>query len=99
MSFGEEKGQQIFERYGKGFTRGYQERFTPDETIMDIKEIEKALDQSRFRASLSHRKEKDKSYVRLKIYALEGPISLSNVLPVLENMNFRGCNLFLANRV
>lgn len=87
--FGEEKGLQIFERYGKGFTRGYQERFTPDEAIMDIKEIEKALDQSRFRASLSHRKEKDKSYVRLKIYALDGPISLSNVLPVLENMNFR----------
>lgn len=87
-AFGEEKGLEIFERYGKGFSKGYQERFTSEEAIMDIKEIEKALDQSGFRASLSHRKETDKSHVRLKIYAQEGPISLSKILPILENMNF-----------
>jgi len=87
--FGGEKRQHIFERYGKGFSKGYQERFSPDEAIADIKEIEKALAQSDFRASLSYKAEKDKSYIRLKLYAQAGPISLSHVLPVLENMNFK----------
>lgn len=87
--FGEERGAQLFEKYGTGFSGGYQERFTPDDAIKDIKAIEKALDQSSFRASLSHKEEKDKSYVRLKIYSPEKPISLSHILPILENMNFK----------
>lgn len=93
--FGEEKGLQIFDRYGKGFTKGYQENFTPDEAIADIKEIEKTLESTGFQASINscevkgYCEEKDRSFIRLKIYILTGPISLSNVLPVLENMNFR----------
>lgn len=87
--FGEKKGQEIFERYGKGFSRGYQERFTPSEAIIDIQEIEQSLHQSHLHVSLSQQQIKDKSHVRFRIYAQTGPISLSNVLPVLENMNFK----------
>lgn len=87
--FGEEKGQQLFEQYGKGFSRGYQERFTPDEAINAIIAVEKVFEYSEFQVTLSYSDGKDKSHLRLKIYIEDGPISLSNVLPVLENMDFR----------
>ncbi|OJW53910.1 MAG: hypothetical protein BGO67_07535 [Alphaproteobacteria bacterium 41-28] len=89
MSSGEERCQQLFERYGAGFSKGYQERFTADEAIIDISEIEQAIAKSRLRSYLSRTKEEDESKLRFKIYALEKPVSLSDVLPVLENMNLK----------
>lgn len=87
--FGEEKGHQLFEHYGKGFSKGYQEQFTPDEAINDIITIEKVFEYSEFQASLSYSDGEDKSHLRLKVYVQDGPLSLSKVLPVLENMDFR----------
>lgn len=88
-TFGDEKGAALFERYGQGFSKGYQERFTPAEAMLDIQEMEQTLDKSQFRSALSYKDQKDKSYIKLKLYAQSGPISLSNVLPVLENLNFK----------
>lgn len=87
--FGEEKGAALFEKYGKGFSGGYQERFTPHEAITDIKEIEKTLEQAHFQASLTKKKSRDARYARLKVYVTDHPISLSHILPILENMNFK----------
>jgi glutamate dehydrogenase len=87
--FGEEKGQQLFDRYGKGFSKGYQELFTPEEAITDIHELEKTFDQSRLQAALRYEEGKDKSYISLKVYTPEKSISLSHILPILENMNFK----------
>lgn len=86
---GEEKGQHLFEYYGKGFSKGYQERFTPEEAIDDILEIEKVFEHGAFQAALKYSDEKDKSHLKLKIYIQDGPISLFKVLPVLENMDFK----------
>lgn len=87
--FGDEKGVQLFEKYGKGFSKGYQERFTPDEALTDIQEMELACKQYCLRTSLNYRHGKDKNHISFKIYSLEGSISLFQVLPVLENMNFK----------
>ncbi len=87
MDLGEQKGQSLFERYGKGFSRGYQERFTAKEAIIDINEIEQAFAKSRLRAHLSRLEGEKENTLKLKIYSLEGSVSLSDVLPVLENMN------------
>ncbi len=86
---GEEKGQRLFDRYESGFSKGYQERFTADEAIIDIFEIEQALAQSHLRSRLSRIEGKDESILRFKIYSLGGPVPLSDVLPVLENMNLK----------
>lgn len=88
-TFGEENGQKLFEGYGRGFTKGYQERFTALETVIDISEIEKALATSSIRSYLSHIKGEEDNKLQLKIYSLEGALSLSDVLPVLENMNLK----------
>jgi glutamate dehydrogenase len=86
--FGDEKGLQLFEKYGKGFSKGYQERFSPEEASSDIQEMERSCEDYCLRTSVNY-KSKDKDHVRFKIYSLEGAISLSQVLPVLENMNFK----------
>ncbi|MBP6951272.1 MAG: NAD-glutamate dehydrogenase [Alphaproteobacteria bacterium] len=89
MSLGEEKSTRLFERYGLGFKKGYQEKFTAEETIIDIFEIEQAFSQSRLRSRLNQIEGQDNSKLNFKIYSLEKPVSLSDVLPVLENMNLK----------
>lgn len=88
MTMGEEKGQRLFEKYGTGFSRGYQERFKPDEAIIDISEIEQAFAKSRLRTYLSRDLGQEEDRLKFKLYSLEGSVSLSDVLPVLENMGF-----------
>ncbi len=89
MTLGEEKGQHLFERYGASFSKGYQERFDADKTIIDITEIEQAIAKSRLRSHLSRTEGGDESKLRFKIYALDKPVFLSDVLPVLESMNLK----------
>lgn len=88
-TLGEEKGQKLFERYGKGFSKGYQERFIASEAVTDILEIEHALNKSRLRSNLSRIEEQDGSKLKFKIYSVDGPVSLSDILPVLENMSLK----------
>ncbi|MBS0271317.1 MAG: NAD-glutamate dehydrogenase [Proteobacteria bacterium] len=89
---GEEQGQRLFEKYGTGFSRGYQERFTPDEAIIDISEIEHAFAKSRLRTHLSRGLGQEENRLKFKLYSLEGPVSLSDILPVLENMGLSVLN-------
>lgn len=86
---GEEKGLQLFEKYGMSFSKGYQEKFTAQEAGLDINEIESAFSTSGLKASLGYADGEDRNKLKFKIYSVEGPVSLSNVLPVLENMNMR----------
>ncbi|MBP9691805.1 MAG: NAD-glutamate dehydrogenase [Alphaproteobacteria bacterium] len=87
VSKGEQVGLELFERYGKGFSKGYQERFSASEAIIDIEQIEQAFLKLRLRAHFSQLKDQSENMFRFKIYSLDGAVSLSHVLPVLENMN------------
>jgi len=86
---GDLKGKELFERYGAGFTKGYQERFCAEDAILDIQEMEKALATKRLRSNLVQSKAKNKNALTFKVYAVDAPIALSDILPVLENMNLR----------
>jgi len=86
---GEEKGQHLFERYRKAFSRGYQERVSAPDAIVDIQEIEQAIAKSRLRSNLTHVEGQEENKLRFKIYCPGGPVALSDILPVLENLNLR----------
>ncbi len=92
QKYGEVKGQKLCDLYGNGFTKGYQERFTPEKAITDIYEMEQAFAKSRIRANLSIDGATEDAILNFKLYSLDGPVTLSNVLPVLENMNLRVLN-------
>ena len=85
--YGECDCQELFDRYGEGFNKGYQERFTAEEAIKDIQEMERALSEGSLRSHLKYAPGQDKSKLQFKIYSLKDPVSLSDVLPVLKNMN------------
>ncbi len=87
--YGEEKGHFFYDKYGTGFSEGYQERFSPSEAITDIGQIEKAIATCELRSHLSKFGEKEENKLQLKLYSSQGPLTLSTILPVLENMNFK----------
>lgn len=88
-SEGEEKGQELFEKYGYGFSKGYQERFAVTDAIIDIHEIESAFEHAELRSHLNSLDDNESNKLQLKLYSLQGPLVLSNILPVLENMNLK----------
>ncbi len=89
LSSGEKEGARLFDYYGQGFTKGYQERFTANEAITDIFEIEQAFTRKRLRASLTRASGQDENLLKFKIYSTEGSVSLSDILPVLDNMSLK----------
>ena len=86
---GEEKGRHLFEHYGQGFTKGYQERVSAESAVTDIIEIEHAFSKNRLRSNIHWEGAKEENILTFKLYSIEGPVSLSDVLPVLENMDLR----------
>lgn len=75
----------LFAKYEKAFGEGFKERTTLDDTLEDIKCLEKLKDKNTdLRAYRS--KGDGKNTVRLKIYRRGGPLALSKLIPTLENL-------------
>ncbi len=79
----------LLKKYRGAFGKGYQERFKNLHVLHDIEEAEKTLATGEFGARLYIGEATPEHYVRLKIYNLEKPIPLSDILPILENLDLR----------
>lgn len=75
--------------YGKAFPIGYTEHFTPNQAVADIELIEKVYKTGEIAHSLYRPKGMDKCQLRLKIYSPEHPITLSDIIPIMENMGLK----------
>ncbi|QRM53618.1 NAD-glutamate dehydrogenase [Sinorhizobium sp. BG8] len=70
--------------------QGFQEDFTPAEAFADLGLIEAVTPQSPIRISFYHKTgHADPSKVELKIFHAGGAVSLSQRVPLLENLGFR----------
>ncbi len=87
--FGEEQGAKLTEEYGDAFSPGYMDDFEPRAAIDDIKKITD-LNSSEQIAMSFYRKlgEKDND-IRFRLFHLNAPLPLSDVMPVLENLGLR----------
>ncbi|HEV7261291.1 MAG TPA: NAD-glutamate dehydrogenase [Bosea sp. (in: a-proteobacteria)] len=84
--------RQLAERYAEAFGAAYRDRFSPAETLDDIDILQK-LSADRARAVDLYRREGDPpTRANLKVFSRGTAISLSNRVPVLENMGFRVVN-------
>jgi glutamate dehydrogenase len=73
-------------RYQDAFKAGYRELYVPEEALADVIKIE-SLDSPRKVAVRVYREADDEpTEMRLKIYRVGKPVSLSRVMPVLENL-------------
>mgnify|MGYP001170408876 CR=1 FL=1 len=89
--FGEARGREISDCYGSGFPRSYQEEVNANTAVYDIEQLE-ALDDSKSLGILFYKPQEadvDSGQVRLKLYSKNTSMTLSDVLPMLENFGLR----------
>lgn len=79
----------LYRRYYRAFDTGYQELYKGKQALDDILELEEVYKQNPFRVRIYSYPGTDTSCLKLKIYNLGGPLPLSDVLPILENLDLR----------
>ncbi len=88
-TFAPDEARRMRRKYRNAFSRGYQEAFTPQASIYDIREIE-ALTNDKDVAVEFYRKQDDPDELsRLKLYHFDLAVPLSDRLPILENMGLK----------
>lgn len=92
QDFGASKGAALSKKYAPVFSATYQEDFSANEAVDDIKLIELLSENDPLKINLYEpHKNKDHRYY-LKLIQFEKPIPLSDILPMLENMDLRTFN-------
>ncbi|EAR22835.1 NAD-glutamate dehydrogenase [Nitrococcus mobilis] len=87
--YGEETGNRLFNRYGKGFNAAYREDTDPRTAVHDIELLETLQQAGDLAIRLYRPPQAREGLLRFKLFHAERPIILSDVLPVLENMGVR----------
>ncbi len=83
---GEERGVELFHRYGEAFPPGYRDDYLARTAVTDIERIEGLAGDEDIGMSLYHPLEAPEDFLRFRLYRSAGQISLSRVLPLLEDM-------------
>ncbi|MFB7949586.1 NAD-glutamate dehydrogenase [Kitasatospora phosalacinea] len=84
--FGEERAAELSHRYATAFPDGYRADFPPRTAVADLKQIESLSGAGDFRLNLYQPVGAGDDERRFKIYRVGGPISLTEVLPVLQRL-------------
>ncbi len=85
---GELAGGQLATRYANAFSVGYQDRYSANSAVIDVEKIE-ALQPGQLGMHLYRPKSFAEHEVRFKIYSVGGAVTLSDVMPVLENLGLK----------
>lgn len=88
-AFGEEKGNQLFERYKAAFPEVYKTNFTPRTALFDIKHTEELSKEQTLKINFYCPLDQQSNHFRLKIYQHDTIIPLSDALPIIENLAMR----------
>lgn len=89
QEYGEAKGRMMQYRYASAFTSGYKDEVVALKCLVDIQHIELLSEQNPMGMMLYHSQESGSSMVRFRLYHQDPSVSLSDILPILENMGLR----------
>ncbi|MFF0297518.1 NAD-glutamate dehydrogenase [Kitasatospora sp. NPDC004615] len=84
--FGEEHAAELGHKYATAFPDGYRADYSPRTAVADLKQIESLTGEGDFRLNLYQPVGAGDDERRFKIYRVGGPISLTEVLPVLQRL-------------
>ncbi|WP_025771638.1 NAD-glutamate dehydrogenase [Thioalkalivibrio sp. HK1] len=84
--FGEERAAHLFRRYGEAFRSGYREIYSARIAVLDIEKMERIRQGDDIEMSLYRPLHAREGRLRFKLFILGKPVSLSDILPMLENM-------------
>jgi len=87
--FGEETGLELYRRYGEAFPNSYTEDFSARAAASDVRRIESLRERGGFTVNLYRPLEALSDGLRLKLFRQGERITLSGVLPLLENMGLQ----------
>jgi glutamate dehydrogenase len=83
---GEEHGNELFHAYREAFPPGYRDDYLARTAVIDIRRIEGLSSENDLGMSLYHPLEAPEDFLRFRLYRLGAQISLSEVMPLLEDM-------------
>ncbi len=86
---GEERGVELFRSYREAFPPGYRDDYLARMAVADIRRMESLADEDDLGMSLYHPLEAPEGFLRFRLYRSGSPISLSEVLPLLEDMGVK----------
>ncbi len=87
--FQEVQSAELYRRYRRAFDKGYQERYKGADTLDDIKAIENLSAVNDFSVRIYGFEEKNSKALKLKIYNKGTPLPLSDVIPIMENLDLK----------
>ncbi|HXR28791.1 MAG TPA: NAD-glutamate dehydrogenase, partial [Solirubrobacteraceae bacterium] len=87
--FGEEQGGELHRRYADAFPTAYRAEWPARAAIADIERAEEAVGGGGLGISLYREGGTKTGIVRCKLFSADLPVSLSDVLPMFENMGAR----------
>ncbi|MBL4906612.1 MAG: NAD-glutamate dehydrogenase [Sneathiella sp.] len=87
--WGEVKALQLKDLYGDAFPVGYKARFNANLALHDIEKLEDVSCSNNVALNLYRWVEDEDNRVRFKIYSPGEPLSLSDCLPMIENMGLK----------
>lgn len=86
---GEERGNELFKRYGNAFHAGYREVFAPRIAVVDVDYFEALSDEKPLMMSLYRLLEDSDETIRFKLFRRGATVPLSDVVPILEHLGLR----------
>src|SRR2546426_402044 len=86
---GEERAASLHRRYGEAFPAAYREDFAAHAAVADIERIERLDPEGDLGMSLYLPLESEAGHLAFKLLRSGGPIHLSDLLPLLENMGVK----------
>src|SRR5579883_3217179 len=89
QEFGAKRGELLAKKYAQAFSHSYQEDFSVQTAVQDIKYMEEINEQNPLEIDIYEQSETNKNRLYLKLFQYQKPIALSDVLPTLENLDLR----------
>src|SRR5690606_3997403 len=86
---GEEPANRLIRQYQHAFSASYRDLYSAQRAAMDIGYIEGLRDGNRLAMSFYRGIEEDQRVLHLKLFHFETQLSLSDVLPLFENLGLR----------
>ncbi|KZZ72860.1 NAD-glutamate dehydrogenase [Oleiphilus sp. HI0130] len=87
--YGEEQGSHLAKHYRQGFNASYREAFTPRRAALDLSHIDTIANGGGLEMSFYRSMDEGEDTFHCKLFVGDEPVTLSDVMPIFENMGFR----------
>lgn len=86
---GNKKGKELAKQYTDIFPHSYKDQYSPKIATSDLNILQALSDRNPLALSLYYDEQADESVLHLRLFQWQKPIPLSDILPMLENLNLR----------